>query len=77
MKKMFQCYEVGIGQDMRSTRHTCWGLVNAVTQFQDYEVKARDNGTRMNSAWFGPGAARKRHAYDLAKQVAGIVSEAA
>lgn len=77
MKKLFSCYEVGMGQDMRSTRHTAWGLVNAVTQFQDYEVKARDNGTRMNSAWFGPGAARKRHAFDLAKKVAGIVSEAA
>jgi len=77
MKKMFACYEVGRGQELRSANHTAWGLVNAVTQFQDHECGARDNGTRMNSAWFGAGAHRKKHAYDLAKEVAGIVSEAA
>lgn len=77
MKKLFACYEIGKGQELRSARHTAWGLVNAVTQFQDHEVGARDNGSRMNSAWFGAGAHRKKHAYDLAKEVAGIVSEAA
>jgi phage/plasmid-like protein (TIGR03299 family) len=77
MKKLFACYELGMGQQQRSMRHTSWGLINAVTQFQDYEVGARNNGSRMNSAWFGAGAHRKKHAYDLAKEVAGIVSEAA
>ena len=76
-KKMFSLYEIGMGQEMRSANHTAWGLVNAVTEYQDHVVKARDNGTRLNSSWFGQGATRKRRAFDLAKDLAGITSEAA
>ncbi len=71
-KKLFALYEIGTGQELRSANHTAWGLVNAVTEYQDHVVKARNNGTRMNSAWFGQGAVRKARAFEQAKELAGV-----
>ncbi len=71
-KKLFALYEVGTGQNLRSSNHTAWGLVNAVTEYQDHVVKARNNGTRMNSAWFGQGAVRKARAFEQAKELANV-----
>ena len=75
-KKMFSLYEAGTGQELRSSHHTAWGLVNAVTEYQDHVVKARDGGTRLNSAWFGQGALRKQRAWDAAKELAGLAEVA-
>ena len=75
-KKLFTLYEVGPGAELASSHHTAWGLVNAVTRYQDFAVKARDNGTRINSSWFGAGAVRKRNAFDLAKELAGVAEAA-
>jgi phage/plasmid-like protein (TIGR03299 family) len=78
MKKLFTLYEVGPGSELASAHHTGFGLLNAVTRYQDFAVGARDNSTRMNSAWFGAGAHRKNEAFKLVKALAGIrVSEAA
>jgi len=44
---------------MSGVKNTAWGLVNAVTQYVDFERQARNNETRLNSAWFGPGARLK------------------
>lgn len=71
-KKVFSLYEGGTGQELRSAHHTGWGLVNAVTEYQDHVVKARDTGTRLNSAWFGQGSLRKQRAFDAAKELAGL-----
>jgi len=71
-KKVFTLYEAGRGQELRSAHHTAWGLVNAVTEYQDHVGKARDNGTRINSAWYGQGAVRKQRAFAAAKELAGI-----
>lgn len=49
----------GRGSGMDGVRNTAWGLVNAVTQYVDFERRARNNETRLNSAWFGPGARLK------------------
>lgn len=46
---------------------TVWGAVNAVTHSVDYNVSARSDDTRLNSAWFGQGAALKTRAYELAQ----------
>jgi phage/plasmid-like protein (TIGR03299 family) len=53
---------MGIGSIMESARGTGWGLVNAVTQEVDHFGSNRS--ARLNSAWFGPGAARKREVVD-------------
>jgi phage/plasmid-like protein (TIGR03299 family) len=56
----------GIGAGMASTSGTAWGLLNAVTQYVDHERKARSSDHRIDSAWFGPGAALKQKALDIA-----------
>ena len=41
------------------TGQTAWGLLNATTEYVDHYKRARNNGNRLNSAWFGEGAAIK------------------
>ncbi len=56
-KKVMQLFQGdGRGSNMAGVRGTAWGLVNAVTQFVDFERKAQSTETRLNSAWFGSGA---------------------
>lgn len=45
---------------------TVWGMVNAVTHSVDFNRHARSDSSRLNSAWFGQGAAMKAQAYELA-----------
>jgi phage/plasmid-like protein (TIGR03299 family) len=60
----------GMGADLSSANGTAWGLVNAVTQFVDHERRARSTDNRLNSAWFGQGAAIKAKAYQEAMKLA-------
>lgn len=41
---------------------TAWGLLNCVTEYVDHHKRARNQGNRVDSAWFGPGAALKQSA---------------
>lgn len=45
---------------------TAWGWLNAVTQWADHGAQARSQSGRLDSAWFGRNAQRKRAALDLA-----------
>lgn len=56
----------GKGADFVSAKGTAWGLLNAVTEFVDHEKKARSADYRMDSAWFGQGAALKQRALQAA-----------
>lgn len=56
----------GMGSTMKSANDTAWGLVNAVTQYVDHERRARNSDNRLDSAWFGMGAAIKQKALDEA-----------
>ena len=58
----------GIGADLLSAKGTGWGLVNSVTQEVDHFGSNRS--ARLNSAWFGPGAARKREVVDAVLAIA-------
>lgn len=60
----------GMGADMASANGTAWGLVNAVTQYVDHERRARSTDHRLDSAWFGQGAAIKAKAYREAMKLA-------
>lgn len=60
----------GMGADLASANGTAWGLVNSVTQFVDHERRARSQGHRLDSAWFGQGASIKAKAYQEAMKLA-------
>lgn len=70
MKKALALYEgAGMGADMQSAKGTAWGLLNSITQFVDYERRARSDDHRIDSAWFGQGSQLKQRALDVAMQM--------
>ncbi|MFK3644203.1 DUF932 domain-containing protein [Pseudomonas protegens] len=70
MEKVQSLYEgKGRGADLVSARNTAWGLLNAVTEYVDHERRARSSEYRMDSAWFGQGAAIKQKALNAALQL--------
>lgn len=66
LKRLFNTYKGGKGQDLESSKGTAWGLVNAVTRFYDHERPSRSQDTRLNSAWLGDGNRMKTKAMTLA-----------
>src|SRR5471032_2197599 len=56
----------GRGADLASSKGTAFGLLNSVTEFVDHERRARSADHRLESAWFGQGAALKEKALDQA-----------
>jgi phage/plasmid-like protein (TIGR03299 family) len=56
----------GKGSEFSSSKGTAFGLLNAVTEFVDHERRARSTDHRLESAWFGAGAALKQKALDQA-----------
>jgi phage/plasmid-like protein (TIGR03299 family) len=70
MEKVQSLYEgKGRGSEMESARGTAWGLLNAVTEYVDHARRARTPEYRMDSAWFGQGAAIKQKALNAALQL--------
>lgn len=56
-----------IGSDVLRASHangSRWAMLNAVTQLVDHE-RGRSDNTRLESAWFGTGAALKNRALEL------------
>ena len=45
---------------------TAWGWINACTEYADWHIRARSDENRFASAQWGPGAALKAKALDLA-----------
>ena len=60
----------GKGSDMASASGTAWGLLNGVTEYVDQHRRARSTDHRLDSAWFGPGAAIKEKAFHEAMRLA-------
>jgi phage/plasmid-like protein (TIGR03299 family) len=56
----------GLGSELAAANDTAWGLLNAVTEYVDHHKAARSPDNRLNSAWFGLGAAIKKKALDTA-----------
>lgn len=54
----------GRGAELGSSKGTALGLLNAVTEFVDHERRAQNTDYRLDSAWFGQGAALKQKALD-------------
>lgn len=67
VKKVQALYEgQGRGAELTAAKGTAWGLLNAVTEYVDHERRARSSEYRLDSAWFGQGAAIKQRALDHA-----------
>ena len=65
MSKVLDLYNGrGRGSELGPARSTALGLLNAVTEFVDHERRARNADYRLDSAWFGQGAALKQKALD-------------
>ena len=63
MAKVLDLYNGrGRGAELGSANETALGLLNAVTEFVDHERRARNSDYRLDSAWFGQGAALKQKA---------------
>lgn len=54
------------GQDLASAKDTLWGAVNAVTYYADH---VRPGADRLDSSWFGGGAALKERAWTKALEL--------
>lgn len=63
MRQVKRIYEgKGRGAELASAKGTAFGLLNAVTQFVDHERRTKSVDHRLDSAWFGQGAALKAKA---------------
>ncbi len=63
MRRVLALFEgQGRGSELQASKGTAWGLLNAVTEFVDHERRARSAAYRLDSAWFGQGAALKERA---------------
>jgi hypothetical protein len=70
LKRVQELYDgAGKGATLDSAAGTAWGLLNAVTEYVDHERRARSTDYRLDSAWFGQGAALKARALDHAMQL--------
>ncbi len=63
LSRVFELFDgQGKGANLASSEGTAFGLLNSVTQFIDHERRARSQDNRLDSAWFGVGAAIKQKA---------------
>jgi phage/plasmid-like protein (TIGR03299 family) len=69
MKLIYDLYtKDGMGHELAGL--TAWGMLNAVTEMVDHHTGHKTTDARMDSAWFGTGAALKQRAYDQAMLLA-------
>jgi phage/plasmid-like protein (TIGR03299 family) len=71
-EELLRLFEEGRGQDIPAIRHTTWAALNAVTEYVDHYRPTRGRSEaerlsrRLNSQWFGSGAALKARAWETA-----------
>jgi len=70
VNKLLNVYRRGPGSNLETARNTPWGLVNAVTNYVDFDTRAQSNGNRFESAQFGMNANLKKLAFDEALKIA-------
>ncbi len=60
----------GRGAELSSSKDTAYGLLCSMTEFVDHERRAMSTDHRLDSAWFGAGAAIKQRALEQALRLA-------
>ena len=74
--ELFRLFEDGMGQDIPGIRHSSWAALHAVTEWVDHHRPTRvragqdRDSLRLQSQWFGSGAALKARGWQLALQMA-------
>lgn len=66
LDKLMDIRDNAPGGDIKTSRDTAWGLVNAVTYHEDHLSRARTPDNRLTRAWFGEGERIKERAVELA-----------
>lgn len=56
----------GRGAELSSAKDTAYGLLCSITEFVDHERRAMSTDHRLDSAWFGAGAAVKQRGLEQA-----------
>ena len=64
----------GRGAELSSAKDTAYGLLCSITEFADHERRAMSTDHRLDSAWFGAGAALKQRGLDQALRLVVLVS---
>lgn len=59
----------GRGAELSTAKGTAYGLLNSVTEFVDHLRRAKSRDYRLDSAWFGQGAALKQKALSEALEL--------
>ena len=70
-KQLIEAMLTSPGSDLAERHNTLWGAVNGVTYVCDHE-RGRTQDSTLSSAWYGPSAALKGQAVQVAKRMAGI-----
>jgi len=60
------------GAQLKSSRGTWWGALNAITYVEDHLHESQIPGNTLHSAWFGASANLKSKALDLAVKYAKV-----
>lgn len=69
-------YEGGRGTEIKGVRGSMWGAYNAVTEYLTHE-RGKSEDTRLDSGWFGQGAAINRRALGVALDMASATQQLA
>ena len=67
--QLIRLFQGGPGSQLDTARGTAWGLVNAVTHFEDHS-RGKDDMRRLQSSGFGAGKTRKARAVNIALALA-------
>lgn len=76
--QLVRYFETGRGNDFQGVKGTWWAAYNAVTEYVDHVARAKggvlttdQRESRLNSIWFGTGAALKGQAWEAALAAVG------
>jgi len=60
-----EAFETGIGQDMKTTKGTLYGLYNGFTYYTDHVKDFGDSDSKLKSIWFGGMATKRQKSFDV------------
>jgi hypothetical protein len=66
MSKAMECLMVKDVVQAKFSQRTAYGLLCSITEFIDHERRAMSTDHRLDSAWFGAGAAIKQRGLEQA-----------